>query len=90
MKKLIHLTDDLAILPHHISVVKRSGLDPEDSCIVYMTGQGSTSDGFLVDLPMEQVVAEVNEALMQEVVDRLKLETKAGVKLAERIEAKKQ
>lgn len=68
MKKLIQLTADLAILPHHISAVQHVN---DDSCRVFMTGQPATDTaGFLVSLPCDVVLDEINDALKQECIDK--------------------
>lgn len=79
MKKLIQLTADLAILPHDVFAVQRSGLD-EAECVVFSTGQ-STTDGFKVDRDIEDVVDEVNAALRQEAIDKARLAAEATAEL---------
>jgi hypothetical protein len=63
MKKLIHLTLDLAILPHHISAIKY--ID-EEHCAIFMVGQYAIDGSFLVDIPMKEAMEMVNDALEEE------------------------
>ncbi len=66
MKQLLALTDDLAILPHHISAVRRVD---DDQCAVYLVGQSAIDGSFLVDRDFDDVVEEINDGLAREAED---------------------
>ena len=67
--RLIDISPDLAVAANHVAAVKR--ID-EDSCIVYTVGQ-SALEGFVVEVPWDQVISDCNDELeraVEEAYDR--------------------
>jgi len=62
--KLLELTPDLAICPHHVIAVQRNTLAKRDTCTVFLEGHGA-HDGFTVDMSWEDVVDAIDQAIAQ-------------------------
>jgi hypothetical protein len=61
-RSLIEIDDGLFIQPWKVVAVKRSALDEEEACTVFLSGQ-SAQDGFIVERDADEVVGEINDAL---------------------------
>ena len=57
--RLIDISSDLAVAANHVAAVKR--ID-EGSCVVYLVGQ-SALEGFVVERPWDEIIADVNDEL---------------------------
>jgi hypothetical protein len=64
MKRLLSLTEDLAVSPCHVTAIRRNQLDDKDTSTVFLEGL-QADQGFTVDMPFEDVVDAVNEALAE-------------------------
>lgn len=56
--------------PDEIAVVRASSLD-EDQTIVYITGQSAVADGFLVDLPVDEVLEAIDKHWLEGIDEAL-------------------
>jgi hypothetical protein len=59
---LIELTDDVAVMPSAVAVLKRA----DKNCALFTAGMSSAEGGFFIDRPFEDVLDELNEALEDE------------------------
>jgi hypothetical protein len=61
--KLLELTDDLAISPRHVTAVRRNKLSKkDDTCTLFLEGL-QAHEGFTIDMPWEDCVDAINQAL---------------------------
>lgn len=63
MKRIIDISEDLAVLARNVAAVKK--IDDE-SCAVFLVGQSAVDGGFLVARPWEDVIEELNKELEDE------------------------
>jgi hypothetical protein len=64
-RKLLELTDDLAISPYHVTAVRRNSLlKKKDTCTLFLEGL-QAHEGFTIDMSWEEVVDAINQALAE-------------------------
>ena len=61
--RMLQLTADLAVQPRKVAAVKRSSLN-EEHCTVFLSGQSATDGGFVVERAFEDVLDEIDCALV--------------------------
>jgi hypothetical protein len=49
--------------------------DDEDSCVIFTVGQSATDQGFLIDLPIDDVFAMIQQARLLELSQMMESET---------------
>ena len=63
MKRIIDISEDLAVLAQNVAAVKRIG---DESCAVFLVGQSAVDGGFLVARSWDDVIEELNSELADE------------------------
>jgi hypothetical protein len=73
--------NDIWVNSDHVAVVRESGLD-SDQTVLFTTGQSAMDSGYLIDMPIEDVIEQLqsiaHHELAAQLLDELESETKSS------------